>query len=552
MTNDYSSYEGLTDEEQSFLLSGEYAQHSFTDLIPAAPQSAKELCTPTICGELERIYLEDGEQAFMQHQQELLDAAKKVKGISIVDVRSLLKPVLKQAKQLFKTTQQAEKQEQARQRREAAEKSCPYPDFTVDIFGNVHLLPTYQNFKVMCEKYDLSIQMDVVRRQISIPEEILKSCSINGAENTYSIAIQDQCVREGIRTNVNQIQAWIKAAADENRINPIREYLERLAQNYQVNSADTMQQFFDCLQFHEDVTAEQRANYECFYTKWLVQCVAMAHNEQGKNGADFVLVLQSKRQGVGKSSFFRQLCNPPELDGYFLGGRSMNLDSKDSILENTACWICELGELESTTKAREMSKLKSFLTETKDCIRAPYDVKACNYPRFTCYAGTVNEPDFLREEGRRFAVLPIIGVDLPRLKNIDINRLWAEAYTIYQSDPNFFRLTKEERDVVVATSEEFRMVFSEEQFVRDLLNWEADPADWNEYTASEIARVLDLKDAARVGKALNSLGYEKTCDVNVERRFRVLHGVKKYNVPPLKRSELHTEHNQDVQKGGVH
>ncbi len=549
MQNDCSSLETLTTEEQNYLLSRDYARIPFADLIPPAPQSARDLCTPAIYEELERIYLEDGEPAFVQHQQEIIDAAKNAKGIRITDVRGFLDAVLRQVRRRLKDAQQEEKQEQARQRREAAEQSCKYPDFTVDIFGKIHLQPTYENFKTMCKRCGISIQSDMIRRRMIIPTEIRNRHSMNCAEKAYSLGIQDQCTREGIHTNANQVREWIKAEADENRVNPVRLYLERQAEDYQIQSdqaGEMMKAVFDCLQFSEDMTEEQYEKYYLLYSKWLVQCVAMAHNEQGRYGAEFVLVLQSKRQGAGKTSFFRQLCSPPELQGYFLEGRSMNPERKDDILENTSCWICELGELESTTRKREMDKLKAFLTNSKDRVRAPYDPADCEYPRLTCYAGTVNEPDFLREAGRRFVVLPIIGVDLPRLKKLDMNRLWAEAYFVYRSDPNYFRLDQQETQEAVAASEEFRSIFTEEQAVRDLLDWGSDPADWREYTASEIARALELKDAARVGKALRNLGYEKTSNVDIDRRFRILHGSTYYTVPPLKRSAVYAEYEENI------
>lgn len=548
MQSDCSSLETLTHEEQAYLLNSEYVmQPVFSDLLPQAPQTAAELCTPAICNELERIYLEDGEPAFMQRQQEIIELAKNSKGIRVTEVRSLLKSVWNRAKQLWKAMQQEEQQEQMRKRREAARQSCKYPDFTVDRYGTIHLQPTYANFKVMCKLYNISIESDMIRRRMIVPEDIRSQHGINEAENAYMLSVQDQCVREGILTTTNQIHAWIKAAADEHRFNPIRDYLEQQAQTYQIppeQCGAAMRQVFDCLQFDEDLTEDQYRAYGSLFVKWLVQCVAMAHNEQGSYGAEFVLVLQSKRQGIGKTSFFRQLCSVPELKDYFLEGRSMNPANKDDVLENTSCWICELGELESTTRKREMDRIKAFLTNSSDRVRAPYDAADRTYPRFTCYAGTVNEADFLRESGRRFVVFPIVGVDLDKLKAQDINRLWAEAYQVYCFDHNAFRLDKNETQAVIADSEQFRSVFTEEQSVRDLLDWEADISQWRERTASEIARVLDLKDVARVGKALRNLGYEKTRDTKTTRRYRVLHGSSMYNVPPLRRQTTHIDYDE--------
>ena len=414
---------------------------------------------------------------------------------------------------------------------------CPYPDFTVSKTGKVQLKSTFSNFKTMCSLQNIPVRLDIIQRTLAVPADIRKGHSPNGAEGAFCVYLQDCCTRAGIRTNAKQVQAWIKVLADANRVNPVREYLERQSGIYQIPEDErgkACMQVFNCLQFAEDVTEEQRGKYAGLFGKWLVQCVAMAHNENRKYGADFVLVLQSKKQGAGKTSFFRHLCSPKELQGYFLEGCSMDPSNKDDVLQNTSCWICELGELEGTTRKKEVDRLKAFLTNKSDRVRAPYDAAACDYPRLTCYAGTVNEPDFLREAGRRFVVLPIVGVELSQLKRLDINAMWAEAYDAYKTAPNAFRLTEEEKQDVVSDSDQFRSVSSEEQLIRDLLDWDSDPAEWQERTPSEIARAIDVKNISAVGRALGNLGYEKTKDVNISRRYRVLHGSRLYNVPALK------------------
>lgn len=412
---------------------------------------------------------------------------------------------------------------------------CPYPDFTVDKNGKPHLQATYSNFEALCRMQGIPVQRDIVRRVYLLPPDIQERFSMDGAADAFCVELQDRCTREGIKTNDKQVQKWIKTLADAHRVNPVRQYLQQQSKRYHVSPEQrgaTVVDTFSCMQFGNDVTEAKREQYCHLFSKWLLQCVAMAHNEHGRYGADFVLVLQSRRQGVGKTSFFRQLCSPKQLQPYFLEGCSMDPSNKDDVLQNTSCWICELGELEGTTRKKDVDRLKAFLTNKSDRVRAPYSAAACDYPRLTCYAGTVNEPDFLREAGRRFVVLPIIGVDLSRLKQLDVNRLWAEVYDAYRESPNDFRLTQEELQSVTADSEQFRSVFTEEQIIRDLLDWDSDPDTWQERTASEVALMLEIKNAQAVGKALRNMGYEK--DTGSPRRYRMLKGSRRYHVPARK------------------
>ena len=244
------------------------------------------------------------------------------------------------------------------------EPVCPYPDFTVDKGGKTHLQATYANFEAMCRMQGISVQKDIIRRTYRIPPDIATRFSMDGAVDAFCVELQDRCTREGIRTNDKQVQKWMKTAADAHRVNPVRQYLEQQFKRYPIppeQRGATVMDVFSCLEFGEDVTDKQQENYCNLFSKWLVQCVAMAHNEQGKYGADFVLVLQSKKQGAGKTSFFRQLCSPKQLRDYFLEGCSMDPSNKDDVLQNTSCWICELGELEGTTRKKDVDRLKAFL-----------------------------------------------------------------------------------------------------------------------------------------------------------------------------------------------
>lgn len=533
--------------------SGEYL--TFSELLPSNATTANELFTPHVRGALEQIYMQQGEAEYTRYEQQLIDRARATKGVSVGDIRTLLKPVLKDLQLAKKQVDAEDRAEWAKKQREKKASSCPYPDFIINRFGDIIVQPTYANFKAMCNTLDIHLQMDVIRRVQAVPPKIRAVHSVNEAANAFALEVQDHCTREGIRANTKTVLSWIKAAADESRVNPVREYLEQQSRKYAIPPAErgqTIINLFGCLSFENDVTEQELSSYLNLFGKWLVQCVAMAHNEHGNYGAEFVLVLQSKEQGIGKTSFFRYLCSPPELQGYFLEGRQLNPANKDDVLEDTSCWICELGELEGTTKKKEVDRLKAFITNKSDRVRAPYDPASCNYPRFTSFAGTVNETGFLTEAGRRFVVIPIIDIDRKQMNQIDVGKLWAEAYDAYKEAPNSFRLSKEELQATIRSSDKFRAIFSEEQAILDSFDWDADSADWNEWTATEIAKELGLKEVARVGKALRNMGYERTADVNIDRRYRVLHGSSRYMLPPLTDEAIqrtkHTE--QPYETGG--
>ncbi len=80
-----------------------------------------------------------------------------------------------------------------------------------------------------------------------------------------------------------------------------------------------------------------------------------------------------------------------------------------------------MGEIESTLK-RDMARLKAFMTEKYDVYRIPFATSAMMRPRRTSFCFTCN-PEYVLKDGdnRRFWVVPVIDVDLDKLKTIDIN-----------------------------------------------------------------------------------------------------------------------------------
>ena len=142
--------------------------------------------------------------------------------------------------------------------------------------------------------------------------------------------------------------------------------------------------------------------------KWLHQAVSLALNDEGDIGLEFVLVLQGA-QGLGKTNFFRRLAVRPE---WFCEGAVINVDDKDTIIQATGTWICELGELDSTLK-KEQASLKSFLTRNFDEYRPPYGRSSIKRERRTCFCATVNPEKVNRDDtgSRRFVYVHVDSMD---------------------------------------------------------------------------------------------------------------------------------------------
>jgi putative DNA primase/helicase len=162
--------------------------------------------------------------------------------------------------------------------------------------------------------------------------------------------------------------------------------------------------------------------------KWLLaggRCLALGNQNPNGVAVQGVLVLQGK-QDMGKTRWFESLL----ADRSWLAeGLTIDPSNKDHVIQATSSFLCELGELDATTRKSDVAQLKAFLTRSVDEYRAPFRRAQEAFPRRTLFGATVNPDGFLVDEtgNRRFWVMPLAGVNANH--GIDIQQLWAEAMT---------------------------------------------------------------------------------------------------------------------------
>lgn len=154
--------------------------------------------------------------------------------------------------------------------------------------------------------------------------------------------------------------------------------------------------------------------------KWLISAVARVRSPGAK--VDTMLILEGI-QGRNKSQALEV------LGGTYYSDTTLDLRSKDSMLNLLGIWIYEWGELDGLMKY-ETTRVKSFLSSKVDHFRAPYDRLPAEHPRQCVFAGTVNPSGegYLRDEtgNRRFWPVQVDRGDLAALAR-DRDQLWAEA-----------------------------------------------------------------------------------------------------------------------------
>jgi len=213
----------------------------------------------------------------------------------------------------------------------------------------------------------------------------------------------------------------------EKAINPILDWIESKTWD----GKDRIRQFADTL----TVSDEDRHYRDVALTTWLLQCVAAADgarrtpNKDALPKYELAFILQGG-QGAKKTSWFKRLV-PKNLGVYIIDGAHLDPADKETVRICISSWICELGELDSTFRRADISRLKAFLSKQTDTLRLPYDRVESQFGRRTSFCGSVNPEQFLNDStgSRRFLPLQVTACD--SLHAIDMQQLWAQAWTLY-------------------------------------------------------------------------------------------------------------------------
>lgn len=361
--------------------------------------------------------------------------------------------------------------------------------------GNSEKRLTIETAKQALQELGLSLRYNQLLKEAEVFG--LPDCySIENAVNVLPVYLMDYlkaCGYKGVSQQM--IDGCLNCIADQNRYNPVLELLcsapwdgiDRLPEIYRILGVGT-------------------SKHQTYIRKWLIQCVALALNdEEHPTGAEGVLVLQGS-QGLAKTSFFRILSPSPR---WFVEGAVIDLKDKDTLIKSLSGWLAELGELDSTLK-REQSALKAFITSPEDRIRPPYGRTATRTPRRTSFCGTVNPDDYLRDEtgSRRFWTVPVKAIDKKALFSLSrewINQLWFQAYSLYLDNPNGFRLTDAEMQQLQEDNRAFEIPLPCEMEIMEHLDFNLPVQQWEWWRSGELARYIDAKDAVKVGRALRKI-----------------------------------------------
>lgn len=238
------------------------------------------------------------------------------------------------------------------------------------------------NFKWMCYRSDVLLARNRMTFEVEVFNRVTGEQLTTSEAKTSSYMIgkasEYQLPKEIIKNHAD-------AVAEDYSYHPV----ERLLHGVKWDGVERVQRVIDCVPVDPDAIDLRDALLKGLCAG------ALGSLDNGNVSMKYTPVLFSEANDWFKTSFFRRLFDV--LPGAFKEGVSLDPTNKDSLRGAVFCWFGEFGELDGMTK-RESAPLKTFMGKDSDEWRAEHKSFYYKKPRQTVYGGTVNKPDFLKDE----------------------------------------------------------------------------------------------------------------------------------------------------------
>ncbi len=348
-----------------------------------------------------------------------------------------------------------------------------------------------------------------IRRAITLLDEeftynMFSGKMLQGKEPLEDVKVEGLWLRVDrefrFRPSRQLFDAVVRDVAWEHRFHPVKDYLKTLVWDGTPRIATWI---IECA--GADDTPYIRAVSAIF----LIAAVRRVMSPGCKY--DELLVLESRVQGLNKSSAISALCPDPS---WFSDDLPLNVDGQRVIEATQGKWIIEAAELVGRRADRE--HIKAMLSRQVDHARMAYARNAVSVPREWVAIGTTNSDEYLSDPSgsRRFWPVFIRRFNIEQLLAMR-DQLWAEA-AVQEAAGASIRLPEELWPVAGEEQKKRHESHAFEDVIRDAVLRE--PAiHGRRRILSEVlwnSLGIELKDRPRLYKSVHEVmtrfGYKKT------------------------------------------
>jgi hypothetical protein len=220
----------------------------------------------------------------------------------------------------------------------------------------------------------------------------------------------------------------------------------------------------------------------------------------------------------------RWLC-PPALEDYYTENIGT---SKDDLIALTENFIVNIDEL-STLSKYDINALKSVMSKHKIKVRLPYGDRPEILQRRCNFVASTNRLEFLNDEtgSVRWVCFLLDSINWNYNKEIDINKVWAQAYHLFKNTEFDYQLTSAEIDENEEANKTFLIRSPEMELIQRCLipatkdDYDKDPHEPQHkeikfMTSTDILKGLSAKShsniklsTVNIGKSMKMLGFEQ-------------------------------------------
>ncbi len=319
------------------------------------------------------------------------------------------------------------------------------------------------------DEFDLDSQPDIYKIELFIKKkweivrnEVLMQLEARerATEKEFSTLNIDTISRElqyiNFKFPLDKLKSLFRSNYIEN-YNPFLKYFEGLTM-----PAEGEPDHIKALASH--ITVDNQEFWESQFKKSLVRSIACSL--EGRENR-IVMTLIGGQQETGKTNFIRFLC-PDELKKYYTEA-SMD-GGKDSDIQLSENFLWNLDELSSLSNV-EVNKLKATISKSIVKQRASYAAHAESHPRRVNFWASTNKDEFLTDDqNTRWLCFNVKSINhnynnfKTNVRNIDINKVWAQAYALYHSGFDY-TLSKEEASQRDAINKSYELSSTEKELI---------------------------------------------------------------------------------------
>lgn len=265
------------------------------------------------------------------------------------------------------------------------------------------------------------------------------------------------CVLEDRTLNTISIQA---SAYCEQDVTPQR--VMKCLNSYATKSENKVLEYFKNLEYKGDGFIANYVNLiepkkeinTIYFTSWMVGLINNIHRKRISDKiSPLTIVLAGGRQGIGKSTWCRQIL-PKDLEDYFVEGKiAETKDFKFRMCQNIIMYDDEFGGV----GAKDVKNFKSVSDMSVAVDRKSYGINDSRELRKVSLLGSTNELDILKDPtgNRRILPIKVDSIDYDGCLNFDSKAMLAEAYNLYLNGFEWVIRKEEDLELMKEENDEF-------------------------------------------------------------------------------------------------